>query len=127
VFIDRIPPIIVRMNNLYPDSRTFVQVYPGQPVLGTDGTKIKGTERQYGSYYNPGHTEASTNVPQNVDISIDVLSNYASQDGIYTLEVVTETPFVSRAPERLTYITFEVDRVISSRGQISTTEHTAGL
>ncbi|TDU70898.1 hypothetical protein EI77_02016 [Prosthecobacter fusiformis] len=126
VFIDRIPSIIVRFTNLYPDSRTFVQVYPGTQSLGTDGTKIKGTEREYGAYYNPTHTEASTNVPQNIEISMDDLSNYAAQDGIYTLEVVTETPFFGRAPERLLYVTFEVDRVISSRGQISTTELSTG-
>lgn len=122
VFIDRMPPIVVQFTNLYPDSRTFVQVYSGQQVLGTDGTKVKGTEREYGAYYNPSHTEASTNVPQNIEISMDDLSNYASQDGIYTLEVITETPFFNRAPERLVHITFEVDRVISSRGQISSTE-----
>lgn len=122
VFIDRIPPIVAKFNKLYPDSRTFVQVYPGQPVLGKDGSKVKGTERQYGPYYNPTHTEASTNVPQNVEISIDDLSNYAANDGIYTLEVITETPFFNRAPERLFRVTFEVDRVISSRGQISTAE-----
>jgi hypothetical protein len=53
---------------------------------------------------------------------MDDLSNYASRDGIYTLEVVTETPFFNRAPERLAYVTFEVDRTISSRGQLSTAE-----
>ena len=125
VFIDRIPPILVQFTNLYPDSRTFVQIYSGEQVLGTDGTKIKGTEREYGAYDNPTHTEASTNVPQNIEISMDDLSNYAATDGIYTLEVITETPFFGRAPERLLHITFEVDRVISSRGQISTSEVTA--
>jgi len=66
--------------------------------------------------------ESSTNVPQSLSVSIDDLSNYASEDGTYTLEVITHTPFFGRAAERLYHITFEVDRVITSRGQISTME-----
>lgn len=122
VFIDRIPSVVLTMNYLYPDSHTYAQVYPGPAVLGTAGTMIKDTERRFGVYYNPGQVDASTNVPQNVSISIDDLSNYAAADGIYTLEVITETPFFGRAPERLFVVTFEVDRVISSRGQITTSE-----
>lgn len=122
VFTDRIPALLLQLNYLYPDSRTFAQVYPGPAVLGTDGTLIKGTERKYGAYYNPTQAEATTNVPQNQEITIDDLSNYAATDGVYTLEVITETPFFGRAPERLLAVTFEVDRVISSRGQLSTAE-----
>lgn len=122
LFIDRIPSIILDLTNLYPDSRTYAQIYSGSSVLGTVGTLINGTERRYGRYYNPDQAEEPTNVPQNVSISIDDLSNYAAADGIYTLEVITETPFFSRAPERLLSVTFEVDRVISSRGQLTTAE-----
>jgi hypothetical protein len=122
IFTDRIPALELHLKYLYPDSRTFAQVYSGPAVLGTDGTLIKGIDRRFGSYYNPEHTEANTNVPQNVDITIDDLSNYAAADGIYTLEIITETPFFGRAPERLLAITFEVDRVISTRGQVTTSE-----
>jgi hypothetical protein len=122
IFTDRIPALHLQLKYLYPDSYTFAQVYPGPSVLGTSGTMIKGTERRYGSFYNSGGAAAATTVPQNVDITIDDLSNYAPTDGIYTLEVITTTPFFSRAPERLLTVTFEVDRVISSRGQLSTAE-----
>ncbi|MDZ4288141.1 MAG: hypothetical protein U0984_09290 [Prosthecobacter sp.] len=120
VITDRIPALVLHLKNLYPDSRTFAQVYPGAAVLGTAGTMIKGTERLYGTYYSP--QTVATNVPQNQDITIDDLSNYAPTDGIYTLEVITASPFFDRAPERLLTVTFEVDRVISSRGQLSTAE-----
>lgn len=122
VFIDRIPTLVVNLQRLYPDSRTYAQIYEGQAALGTAGTIVHGSERRFGRYYNPDLTEEPTNVPQNVMLSIDDLSNYASSDGIYTLEILTETPFFNRAPERLFVVTFEVDRVISSRGQISTAE-----
>ncbi len=122
VFIDRIPSIVVRLQHLYPDSRTYVQIYSGSAVLGTAGTLINGTERKFGSFYNPDVEGETTNVPQTLSFSMDDLSNYASRDGVYTLEVITETPFFNRAPERLAYVTFEVDRTISSRGQLSTAE-----
>jgi hypothetical protein len=122
VFNDRIPIVSLTLKHLYPDSRTYVQVYPGVAELGKAGTVITGTERTYGRYYNPTQVEEPTNVPQDVSLSVEDLSNYASADGIYTMEVITETPFYSRAPERLLHITFEVDRVISSRGQLSSSE-----
>jgi len=122
VFIDRIPTITFSMAHLYPDSRTYAQIYPGPAVLGKAGTLITGTERRYGSCYNPDQGVSPTNVPQDVQIAIDNISAYASADGIYTLEVITETPFFNRTGERLLNITFEVDRVISSRGALSTGE-----
>lgn len=125
VFNDRVPPLPLTLRHLYPDSRTYAQVYPGTAVLGTKGTIIGGTERQFGRHYNPDQVEEPTNVPQDLALSIDDLSKYAAADGIYTLEVVTETPFMNRQPERLLSVTFEVDRVISSRGQLSTTEKTS--
>jgi hypothetical protein len=113
VFIDKIPPLFLTMKHLYPDSFTYAQVYPGTEVLGTVGQIISGTERRF-----------STNVPQDVAVMMDNLSLYADADGIYTFEVITETPFFDRAPERLMHVTFEVDRVILVRGQLSSGEDT---
>ncbi len=122
VLIDRIPSVVVRLQHLYPDSRTYVQIYTGSAVLGREGTLINGTERKFGSFYNPDVEGEPTNVPQTLSLSMEDLSNYAARDGVYTLEVITETPFFNRAPERLAYVTFEVDRTISSRGQLSSAE-----
>jgi hypothetical protein len=122
IFNDRLPPIPITLKNLYPDSRTYVQIYAGSAVLGTQGAIVGGTDRRYGKYYNSDQAEEPTNVPQNVSLSIEDLSKYAAADGIYTLEVITHTPFFNREPERLLTVTFEVDRVISARGQLSTTE-----
>ena len=122
VIIDRIPTVVVKLKSLYPDSRTYAHIYPGPAVLGTNGTLINGSERRFGAYYNPGTSAELTNVPQTLEISMEDLSNYAPKDGIYTLEIITETPFFGRAQERLAVVSFEVDRDISSRGQLSTSE-----
>lgn len=126
VFIDRIPPLFLTLRHLFPDSRTYAQIYPGPspPELGTTPTIIAGTELRFGLYYDSA-TEEPSNVPQNLDIPLDNLSIYAAADGIWTLEVITETPFFVRAPETLLTVTFEVDRVISTRGQLSAAERTA--
>lgn len=124
-YVDRIPSVTLDLKHLYPDSQTRAQIYKGTAMLGAIGTTIEGTVRSYGRYYNPGQVDEPTNVPQDVTISIQDLSRYAAQDGIYTFEVLTESPFFNRAPERLLSITFEVDRVISTRGQISTAEKTS--
>jgi hypothetical protein len=120
VFIDRIPAVVLSLKNLYPDSYTYAQLYSGPSVLGTSGATIRDTERRYGAHYNPSQVDLPANVPQTLSLSIDDLSNYTANDGSYTLEIITETPFFGRAPERLAAITFEVDRVISSRRQITT-------
>ncbi|MDP1591056.1 MAG: hypothetical protein Q8M07_25100, partial [Prosthecobacter sp.] len=94
-------------------------------VLGTAGTMIGGTELRYGRHYNSDLVEEPTNVPQTQKISISDLSNYAYRDGTYTLEVITETPFFGRTTERLFHVTFQVDRIISARGQITSDEKPA--
>lgn len=125
VFIDKIPSVVFHYKNTYPDSRTYVQIYPGPATLGTSGTVVTGSERRFGAHYNPELAD-SADVPQTVAITVDALSNYTSTDGIYTVEVLTETPFFGRTPERLAVLTFEVDRVISSRGKLSTSEAGTG-
>lgn len=122
VFNDRIPPVVFTLKHLYPDSRTYVQIYSGPAALGTAGTVVDSTIRTFGRYYNPTQPGEPTNVPQDLLVSVDDMSNYASTDGIYTVEVLTETPFNGRNAERLLTVTFEVDRVISSRGQLSSSE-----
>jgi hypothetical protein len=122
LYIDRLPTLILNLSHLYPDSRTYAQIYKGAAVLGTTGTVISGTELRYGRHYNPDLAEEPTNVPQTQKISITDLSNYAYRDGTYTLEIITETPFFGRTAERLFHVTFQVDRIISARGQISSDE-----
>ncbi len=122
LYIDKLPAVIVNLKGLYPDSRTYVQIYAGEAALGTQGTIVRGTERRYGTHYNPELQASPTNVPQDEKLTLTDLSNYAYRDGTYTLEVITETPFFGRAPERLCHLTFRVDRIISTRGNLTSGE-----
>ena len=47
---------------------------------------------------------------------------YVTEDGIYTLEVNTITPFNNGNPERILAVTFEVDRTIQLVGSTTTSE-----
>ena len=122
VLIDRIPSITLTLRHLYPDSRVYAQIYSGASVLGKVGTLITGSERRYGSYYNAGQGAAATDVPQDVSVTIDNLSAYASKAGSYTLELISETPFFGRTGERLLSLTFEVAGPIITRGAFSSPE-----
>lgn len=128
--LDSVPPLSVQLKDVYPDSYTYCQLYKGSPALGTVGAKIAGSEIYYGAYYTdkyntehgittaPVYTNATTE-PQNPDKFFIDLNTAAPTDGTYTLEVITETPFYGRTPERLKYITFKVDRKTYVRGTIS--------
>lgn len=131
VVTDVIPQVGARYKDLYPDSRTYCQVYPGPPVLGTVGTRLPGSEEHVGEYYHneyyiekevspvPPYTNPAT-IPKNSEIHYVDLNAYCKSNGQWTLEVITETPFNSRAPERLLYITFTVNKGAAIRGQITT-------
>jgi hypothetical protein len=121
VFIDAIPEVVFNLKDLYPDSKTYVQIYSGEGKDNTQGTIVETTSRKYGAHYNPSLTDHAT-VPQNVSIGVTGLSSYTPKDGLYTLEIITETPFHNRRQDILKRVTFEVDRVISSRGKLSTAE-----
>ena len=104
----KLPQLTLTLNDLYPDSKTYAQVYRGDPQLGTKGTLVPGTS-----------------LVINESVSIDrvlVLDDYESVfdgDGRWTLEVLTITPF---GIDRLAYVSFDIDRTLDLRGTISTME-----
>ncbi len=120
VFVDRIPSLTVELKHLYPESGTFARIYP----VGTtpsDAHIVDGTAFNYGTLYSVG---SSPKHPQNHSLEISDLSDYATSDGRWTFEIVTKTRFYP-AGELLFQVTFEVDRVIDTRGQINTAEKPA--
>ena len=106
-----LPNITVNLKDLYPDSTTSVQIYKGTPALGQDGDQIQGAKVSFNSI-----------VPQDAQILVRNWDRYAEDDGVYTIEVITLTPFDGRTPERLAWLTFEVDRTISMKGSATTSE-----
>lgn len=105
-----LPLVTQKLVDLYPNSLTYLQIYSGPQVDGTRGTVI--AESMIPIYQD---------VPQDKDLPVS-LENYCQEDGIYTLELVTVTPFNDGAPEILDTVTFEVDRTIIVRAHVGGSE-----
>ena len=108
---DALPALSIHYTDLYPLSLTYVQIYAGAPALGTVGTTVDSTVRWH-----------NTTVPQNELISIENWEDIVPIDGQYTLEVLTIAPFDNWQPERLEYITFDVNRRVNINVQAVTSE-----
>lgn len=103
-----LPSVRFVMNDLYPDSRTYAQVYPGEQRLGAEGTVVPGSALVV--------YEAE---PQSRDLTVSNWDNAITSDGRWTLELITATPF---GLERLAHVTFNVDRTIDANGSFTTIE-----
>lgn len=97
-----LPEITIELNDLYPSSTTFAQVYQGSPQSGITGTVL------------PGSTiTLDDSVPADRTL---VLNNYGSvfdSNGLWTLEVLTRTPF---GTDRITHVTFSVQDLVTTIG-----------
>lgn len=102
------PEITVHLEDLYPNSWTYAQVYKGPPQLGTTGALVPGA-----SIIIDG------SVPRDEMIKIKKWDNVIHDDGQWTLEVVTSTPF---GLDRLGHVTFNVQRTISVRGNVTSSD-----
>lgn len=104
----KLPQLTLTLNDLYPESQTYAQVYRGNPQLGVEGTIIPGAS-----------LVVSDSIPKS---KVLVLSDYDAVfdgDGSWTMEVLTKTPF---GIDRLAYVTFEIDRTIAVNGMLSSCE-----
>ena len=118
-YIHALPDLSIDMVDLYPDSLTYAQLYAGSVYNAEEDetnsppaiTVLDATVRDY-----------DTVVPQNQSIILKDWDNVIPEDGTYTIEIVTVTPFNNGQPERLTAITFEVDKEVSIRGSMTTSE-----
>lgn len=104
----KLPTVNIELNDLYPDTRVYAQVYPGEPQLGVEGTIVEG------SALIINHA-----VPQDRTLTLTEWDDPFLQDGRWTLEVITITPF---GKERLGHVTFELDRTIQMNGSVTTVE-----
>lgn len=103
-----LPQVTFTLNDLYPDSRTYAQVYKGEQQLGTEGTVVPGSALVV--------YEA---VPQSRVLTVSNWDAAINSDGRWTLELLTATPF---GIDRLAYVTFNVDRTIDANGAFTTIE-----
>lgn len=97
--------------DLYPDSVTYAQIYKGAPELGRTGTVLGSSVISFNTY-----------APQNAVVPLSVPASAIVEDGTYTIEVLTVTPFNGRKPERVTYLSFNLDRTIEVQGMMADSE-----
>lgn len=102
------PALTVELNDLYPDSLTYVQVYEGTEDLGREGVVIGGSA-----------IAINDAVPQDRVLVIKDWDKVIETSGVYTMEILTETPF---GVDRLDYLTFGIDRDIEVNSGVSTME-----
>jgi hypothetical protein len=102
----KMPQITITLNDLYPDSRTYAQVYSGNPQLGVQGTVVPGSA-----------VVVYDAVPHNRVLVVNDWDAAIGDDGRWTLEVLTVTPF---GTDRLAYVSFDVDRTMDVNGTITT-------
>ncbi|MEC5127932.1 hypothetical protein VSU19_14295 [Verrucomicrobiales bacterium BCK34] len=103
------PHVKATLKDLYPDSWTYAQIYPGPPVLGTQGTIVPGSSFLL-----------DNSVPRNSKkIHVKNWDEVITDDGEWTLEIITITPF---GADRLAYRTFEVERTIKLNGNVTSVE-----
>ncbi|MGC4016084.1 MAG: hypothetical protein QM755_16395 [Luteolibacter sp.] len=102
------PQVTLTMNDVYPSSTTYLQIYQGTPVLGTVGTVVPGSS-----------LVVNETVPQSRVLTLTNWDRIFEADGQWTMELVTSTPF---GVERLAYVTFSLDRTIQFNGAVNTIE-----
>jgi hypothetical protein len=111
IYQDAPPSARVELTDLYPDSVTYAQIYPGPPQLGTNGTKLPSSV-----------FSSNTFAPQNAVVPLADIAEGLSEDGTYTIEILTITPFNHRQPERIAHLSFQLKRSISIRAMSATME-----
>lgn len=105
---ERVPEIEIELQDLYPDSWTYAQVYKGTPALGTNGIMVPGSS-----------IVIDSSVPRDETIILRDWDRVLRSDGTWTLEVLTITPF---GADRLAYRTFEVERALRINGAVTSVE-----
>ncbi len=102
------PEVEVDLVDLYPDSWTYAQVYRGDAVLGTEGEIVPGSSIMIDG-----------TIPRDETVHLSDWDSVIDEDGKWTLEIITVTPF---GADRLSFIEFDVERTIRVNGAVTSVE-----
>ena len=102
------PKISFTLDNLYPESETYLQYYKGSKAPGTVGTRILNLE-----------LILNQDVPGNGVLALENLENEFDSSGIWTVEVLTKTVFGTAI---VTDREFDYQPDLTIRGKIHTLE-----
>ena len=103
-----LPQVTVTLNDLYPGSTSYVQVYQGDPQLGTTGKTVPGSV-----------LVLNDTVPQSRVLTLKDYDAVFDAEGRWTMELITATPF---GLDRLAYVSFDVARIIRVNSTLTTIE-----
>ncbi len=104
----KMPDLTLALNDLYPDSKTYAQVYEGAARLGVTGKMV------------PGATVIiNDSIPNSRVLSLRDYDSVFDKEGLWTLELLTETPF---GIDRLAHVTFTIDRTLKIHATFTTIE-----
>jgi len=94
-----VPPVLtMRVDDLYPRSDTYLQIYSTGTGLGTEGKRIPGSV-----------VILDQEFPASRLISVSEYGPLFDSDGAYRIELLTRTPF---GIERLSSVSFTVNRTL---------------
>ena len=96
-----VPSLTFVFDDLYPSSTTFALIYKGEPRPGATGRLVPGTLFLLNSA-----------TPQNRVATVSDYLPLFDSDGLWTLEVLTETPF---GTDRMSAVTFTVEGTVTIR------------
>ena len=102
----QIPNLTLTINDIYPDARVYAQAYMGAAQLGVSGAILPGSA-----------VIVNDTIPQNRVLTLNKYDSVFTQDGVWTIELLTSTPF---GVDRLAYITFTLNRSIKINGTVTT-------
>lgn len=103
------PTLTIAVNDIYPEARIYAQVYKGaRRDDGFVGTIVPGSA-----------VIINESVPQNKLLAVSKWDSILTQDGTWTMELLTSTVF---GIDRLGWVSFNVDRTISVNGSVTTIE-----
>jgi hypothetical protein len=112
------PDVNIYLYDLYPNSTSYATIYQGEANL--EGNLIPVYTSFKLGPYNRAEPIGTSNSP--AEIPVTNWDKYITDDGFYTLEVSTITPFNNGNPERILAVTFYVDRKIEVVGSTTSSE-----
>lgn len=103
-----LPTVTLTINDIYPSASVYAQVYKGAAALGTTGTIVSGSA-----------LSINDSVPQSRVLTLTGYDSVFTDDGVWTMELLTRTPF---GLDRLAFVTFNLNRTIQMNSTVVTIE-----
>ena len=104
-YYEEVPPVLVNLENLYPDSTTYLRVY-------------EGPRREYPGKTKPVNSSyviIEDSIPRDRNLTVKGIDQYFTEEGLHTIELLHRTPF---GTDLLDSAEVNVDRTIEINGGV---------